>query len=62
GKLTPLLKEQSPEWWLGRHMKVSEEDFALNPSRNKLSVLLSRGSHENYHRGQLVFLTERVPA
>ncbi len=58
-KLEAEFAKQTPEWWLARHMSVSEADFALEPHRNKLNVLLSRASHENYHRGQLVFLTER---
>jgi hypothetical protein len=48
------------EDWLGRHTKVSEEDFAADPSRNKLNVLLGRIGHMNYHRGQLAFLTPRT--
>jgi len=61
-KLKAEFAKQTPEWWLARHMSVSEADFALDPNRNKLNVLLSRASHENYHRGQLVFLTEQVQA
>jgi uncharacterized damage-inducible protein DinB len=59
-KLTAEFAKQSPDWWLARHRNVSEADFALEPHRNKLNVLLSRASHENYHRGQLVFLNERA--
>jgi uncharacterized damage-inducible protein DinB len=47
--------------WLGRHNSVSEEDFAADPQRNKLNVLMGRAAHQNYHRGQLVFLNERAP-
>lgn len=42
--------------WFQRHTRVSEEDFAREPHRNKLNVLLSRTSHVAYHLGQLVFL------
>jgi uncharacterized damage-inducible protein DinB len=59
-KLTAEFAKQTIDWWLARHMNVSEADFALEPHRNKLNVLLSRASHENYHRGQLVFLNERA--
>ena len=59
-KLAAEFATKDTDWWLGRHMNVSEADFALEPHRNKLNVLLSRASHENYHRGQLVFLTEEV--
>lgn len=59
-KLAAEFAKQTPDWWLDRHMNVSEADFALDPNRNKLNVLLSRASHENYHRGQLVFLNEQT--
>ena len=42
--------------WLSRHTKVSEEDFAADPLRNKLNVLISRTIHEGYHLGQLILL------
>jgi hypothetical protein len=46
----------SAEAWLARHSRVSEEDFAREPHRNKLNVLLSRTTHVAYHLGQLIFL------
>jgi hypothetical protein len=61
-KLTAEFATKDNNWWLDRHMSVSAEDFAKEPHRNKLNVLLSRASHVNYHRGQLVFLTEEVIA
>lgn len=48
-----------PEEWLDRHMNVSPEDFALQPERNKLNVLLSRTNHISYHTGQLGFLKKK---
>lgn len=39
--------------WAGKHTTVSDEDFAANPLRNRLSVLLSRTSHLAYHLGQI---------
>ena len=45
-----------PADWLDRHTKVSAEDFARQPERNKLNVLMGRTSHISYHMGQLVFL------
>ena len=48
--------------WLERHTRVSEEDFALDPSRNKLTVLLGRTSHQSYHLGQLNFLKADLKA
>jgi hypothetical protein len=47
----------TPADWLSRHTAVSAEDFAKEPHRNKLSVLLSRNSHLAFHHGQIV-LTE----
>jgi hypothetical protein len=38
--------------WLQRHASVSEEDFAKEPLRNRLAILLSRTSHISYHLGQ----------
>jgi hypothetical protein len=38
--------------WAARHTAVSEADFALNPLRNRLAILLSRTTHMGYHLGQ----------
>jgi short-subunit dehydrogenase len=38
--------------WAQKHTHVSAEDFAANPHRNRLSILLSRTSHVAYHLGQ----------
>jgi hypothetical protein len=47
-----------PEEWLQKHTAISDEDFAKEPHRNRLSVLLNRTNHLSYHFGQLAFLTE----
>ncbi len=47
------------EDWFKRHMSVSEEDFAKEPHRNKLNVLISRINHEAYHHGQMVLLQKK---
>jgi hypothetical protein len=44
----------SPENWLQRHMAMSDEDYAKDPTRNRLSVLLSRTNHLSYHLGQII--------
>jgi hypothetical protein len=44
----------SPAEWVGKHTAVSDEDFAKNPLRNRLSVLLNRTGHLAYHLGQCV--------
>jgi hypothetical protein len=46
----------SSDEWFQRHTSVSAEDFAKEPHRNKLNVVLSRVSHVDYHLGQLQFL------
>jgi len=53
-KLTRAFQGLSPAGWLERHNSISEEDFAKEPHRNKLSVLLNRTSHTAYHLGQLL--------
>lgn len=60
--LTANFNKMQVQDWLSRHTKVSEEDFAKEPHRNKLNVLLSRTSHISYHMGQLVFLNKKEPA
>lgn len=46
----------SNEDWLQKHTSISEEDFAKEPHRNRLNVLLSRTNHLSYHQGQLAML------
>jgi hypothetical protein len=48
-------KLQAKEWFL-KHTSVSEQDFANEPHRNRLNVIISRTNHLEYHLGQLVFL------
>jgi hypothetical protein len=40
------------EDWARKHTVVSDEDFAKNPLRNRMAILLSRTSHIAYHLGQ----------
>jgi DinB superfamily len=55
-KLTHRFHEMKVEQWLERHTAISAEDFLKDPSRNRLSVLLSRTSHVAYHLGQLALV------
>ncbi|MEP7279350.1 MAG: DinB family protein [Bacteroidota bacterium] len=55
-KLTQHINKTTPEEWISRHTTVSEEDFAREPHRNKLNILINRTSHQSYHLGQLVYL------
>lgn len=38
--------------WAQKHTVVSDQDFAVNPLRNRLAILLSRTTHVAYHLGQ----------
>ena len=49
----------TPAEWFQKHASISEEDFAKEPHRNRLNLLLSRASHFDYHLGQLIFLKPR---
>ena len=52
-KLLSLFASLSADEWLQRHYAVSEEDYAKDPTRNRLAVLLSRTNHMSYHLGQI---------
>jgi DinB superfamily len=55
-KLMERFNSLEPEQWLGRHEAISEDDFAKDPFRNRLNVLINRTAHMSYHLGQLVYL------
>jgi len=54
--LTQHINEMKPGEWFTRHSAVSEEDFAKEPHRNKLNILINRANHQSYHLGQLAYL------
>jgi hypothetical protein len=54
--LSNIFSSMAPEEWLERHTRVSPEDFAKEPHRNKLAILLSRTNHNSYHYGQMMLL------
>jgi len=58
GSLNEAFAKFTAEDWTSRHTSVSEEDFAKNPLRNRLAVLLSRTSHIAYHVGQGALVKE----
>jgi hypothetical protein len=62
GTLSAHFDKMQPQDWLSRHTKVSEEDFAKEPHRNKLNVLLSRTMHISNHMGQAIFLNKKEVA
>jgi len=55
-KLGDALKQLSPEEWFKRHTHMTDEDFAKEPHRNKVNVLINRTNHLAYHLGQLRLL------
>jgi len=54
--LSRYFAELDADEWFGKHNAVSDEDFAREPHRNKLNILINRTNHEAYHLGQLIFL------
>ncbi len=44
------------EDWFEKHTAVSAEDFAKEPHRNKLNIIVTRTTHLQYHLGQMVLL------
>jgi DinB superfamily len=55
-KLTAALEKLTPQQWLEKHTAVSAEDFAKDPTRNRLAVLMSRTNHAAFHTGQAVLI------
>src|SRR6201993_1055102 len=53
-KLTAAFERFTPEDWLQKHTAVSDEDFAKNPTRNRLAVVMSRTNHTSFHSGQAI--------
>jgi hypothetical protein len=53
-KLLLQFQSLSADEWLLQHRAMSEEDYAKDPARNRLAVLLSRTNHLSYHLGQVM--------
>ena len=49
-----------PSEWFSRHTAVSVDDFAKEPQRNKLNIIVNRSNHLSYHLGQLAFLAKKA--
>jgi DinB superfamily len=54
--LTKKFESLQPDDWFEKHNSVSAEDFAREPHRNKLNIIITRTTHLAYHTGQLVLL------
>ena len=52
-------KSLQPEEWFQKHTSVSEEDFAKEPHRNRLNVVMGRSLHFANHLGQMILLKSR---
>jgi hypothetical protein len=57
-KLLSQFARFSADEWLQRHHAMSEEDYAKDPTRNRLAVLLGRTNHMSYHLGQVILARE----
>jgi uncharacterized damage-inducible protein DinB len=55
-KLTAAFEKLTPRQWLEKHTAVSDEDFAKDPTRNRLAVLISRTNHAAFHTGQAALI------
>ena len=55
-QLQEAFEKLKPEEWFEKHTAVSEEDFAKEPHRNKINIIITRTSHLQYHTGQLALL------
>jgi hypothetical protein len=55
-KLADHIRNMPEDEWFSRHNKVAEADFAKEPHRNKLNILINRTNHMSYHLGQMVYL------
>ncbi|CAN5550092.1 hypothetical protein BH10BAC4_BH10BAC4_25300 [soil metagenome] len=56
-KVTEHIRSTQYDEWFARHNAVSAEDFAKEPFRNKMNILINRTNHMSYHLGQLIYLT-----
>lgn len=55
-KLATHFNKLSPDEWFQKHSSVSAEDFAKEPHRNRLNVVLGRTNHLQYHMGQVALI------
>ncbi len=61
-QLSKKITTLSADNWFEKHSLVSAEDFAKEPHRNKLNVLLSRTFHLHHHYGQLAPVLKSIEA
>ncbi len=54
--LAGFFKTLPVDEWFSRHTMMSDEDFAKEPNRNKLSVVITRTNHVAMHLGQILLV------
>jgi len=54
--LTPKINSLTANEWFQKHTAVSEEDFAKEPHRNLLNIMITRTNHLSNHLGQMALL------
>jgi hypothetical protein len=53
-ELTSAFESLTAAQWLEKHSEVSPDEFAKDPARNRLAILLSRTNHAAFHTGQII--------
>ncbi|MBS1771410.1 MAG: DinB family protein [Bacteroidetes bacterium] len=54
--LSSKINALTPAQWFEKHTAVNAEDFAKEPHRNKLNIMVTRCTHLAYHHGQIILL------
>lgn len=54
--LNSKFEKMTADDWFARHTAVKEEEFAGEPHRNKLNIMLTRSTHLAYHHGQFILI------
>jgi hypothetical protein len=57
--LADKMSSLSPQGWFQKHTSVSAADFAKEPHRNKLNIIVNRTNHLANHLGQLLLLKSK---
>lgn len=52
-KLDRAFDAMAPGDWFKKHNAVNDADFAADPTRNRLNMLMNRMAHVAYHAGQI---------
>jgi|SRR6218665_1718627 len=55
-RLAEAFAKMTAEEWFAKHTRMTDEDLAKEPHRNRLSVLISRTDHLAYHLGQVALI------